>query len=107
KLPGNVVVTAALDCALEDAEIVVAAVPSHGCRAVMHAAEPDVPSAATIVSATKGLEPDTLLRMSEVIHQEFGGSRAVVTLSGPSFAVEVARQLPTAIVAASTNSVAT
>ena len=56
---------------------------------------------AIIVSATKGLEADTLLRMSEVIAQEAGPAHPVVVLSGPSFAVEVARQLPTAVLAAS------
>jgi glycerol-3-phosphate dehydrogenase (NAD(P)+) len=56
---------------------------------------------ATFVSATKGLEPDTLLRMSEVIGQELGPRRRVVALSGPSFAIEVAQQLPTAVLVAS------
>src|SRR5439155_8656620 len=55
----------------------------------------------------KGLETDTLLRMSEVIAQELGPGRPVVVLSGPSFAVEVARQLPTAVLAASSNERAT
>jgi len=54
-----------------------------------------------IVSATKGLEAETLLRMSEVIAEEAGPSHPVVVLSGPSFASEVARELPTAILAAS------
>src|SRR5205823_9528047 len=61
----------------------------------------------TIVSATKGLESDTLRRMSEVIAQELGPGRPVVVLSGPSFALEVARQLPTAVLAASTDEEAT
>jgi glycerol-3-phosphate dehydrogenase (NAD(P)+) len=54
-----------------------------------------------MVSATKGFETDTLQRMSEVILEETGGRHPVVALSGPSFALEVARQLPTALVAAS------
>jgi glycerol-3-phosphate dehydrogenase (NAD(P)+) len=56
---------------------------------------------ATIVSATKGLEADTLLRPSEIIASELGRHRAIVVLSGPSFAAEVAQQLPTAVLAAS------
>ncbi len=60
-----------------------------------------------IVSATKGLETDTLLRMSEVIEQEVAGAHPVVVLSGPSFAIEVANQLPTAVLAASVDSAAT
>ncbi len=62
---------------------------------------------AIVVSATKGLEPETLSRMSEVIGQELAGAHAVVALSGPSFAIEVAHQLPTAVLAASVNPEAT
>jgi glycerol-3-phosphate dehydrogenase (NAD(P)+) len=106
-LPANVAVTHALDAALDGADLVVAAIPTHGCRAVMRAAASRIRSRATIVSATKGLESDTLLRMSEVIAQELSAERAVVVLSGPSFAIEVARQMPTAVLAASTNEAAT
>jgi glycerol-3-phosphate dehydrogenase (NAD(P)+) len=56
-----------------------------------------------LVSATKGLETDSLARMSEVVTEETGGRYPVVALSGPSFAAEVARQRPTALVAASTD----
>jgi len=104
--PGTVSVTHALDEALRGTELVVSALPSHGCRAVMRLAAPHVHPSATIVSATKGLEADTLLRMSEVIAEELGPDRPVVVLSGPSFASEVARQLPTAVLAASSNAAA-
>jgi glycerol-3-phosphate dehydrogenase (NAD(P)+) len=100
-LPESVTVTDVIAEALFDTELIVSAVPSHGCRAVMRTAASFVSSRATIVSATKGLESETLLRMSEVIAQELGASRAVVVLSGPSFAIEVAQQLPTAVLAAS------
>jgi glycerol-3-phosphate dehydrogenase (NAD(P)+) len=100
-LPESVSVTNALADAVRDAELVVSAVPSHGCRAVIRSAAPSLAARAVIVSATKGLETDTLLRMSEVITQEAGATHPVVVLSGPSFAIEVARQLPTAILAAS------
>jgi glycerol-3-phosphate dehydrogenase (NAD(P)+) len=55
----------------------------------------------------KGLEADTLLRMSEVITQEAGAEHPVVVLSGPSFAVEVSQRLPTAVLAASPDAQAT
>jgi glycerol-3-phosphate dehydrogenase (NAD(P)+) len=55
------------------------------------------------VSATKGLETDTLLRMTEVIGQELRDRRPIAVLSGPSFAAEVARQLPTAVSIACTD----
>jgi glycerol-3-phosphate dehydrogenase (NAD(P)+) len=100
-LPPRVSVTAALGEALRDAELVVSAVPSHGCRAVINVASPSLAARAVVVSATKGLEAGTLLRMSEVIAQEAGRGHPVVVLSGPSFASEVARELPTAILAAS------
>jgi glycerol-3-phosphate dehydrogenase (NAD(P)+) len=100
-LPPNVFVTQAIAEALHETELVVAAIPSHGCRAVVRKAAPHVAPRAVIVSAMKGLEADTLLRMTEVIAQEVGPTRPVVALSGPSFAAEVAQQLPTAVLAAS------
>jgi glycerol-3-phosphate dehydrogenase (NAD(P)+) len=104
--PPTVSVTHGLDEALRDTDLVVTAIPSHGCRAVMRAAAPHVRPRATIVSAAKGLEADSLLRVSEVIAGELGPDRPVVVLSGPSFASEVARELPTAVLAASTNAAA-
>jgi glycerol-3-phosphate dehydrogenase (NAD(P)+) len=100
-LPPDVSVTHSLPDALRGAELVVAAIPSHGCRDVIRAASPSFAPGAVIVSATKGLEAITLLRMSEVIASEAGDGHPVVVLSGPSFAIEVARQLPTAVLAAS------
>jgi glycerol-3-phosphate dehydrogenase (NAD(P)+) len=96
-LPASVAPTSSLEDALARAELVVAALPSHGTRAVIRVAAPFVPRQALIVSAIKGLEQDTLLRISEVIAQEIRGARPVVVLSGPSFATEVARGLPTAV----------
>jgi len=100
-VPATVTVTHALGDALRDAELVVSAIPSHGCRSVIRNAAPFLAPRAVIVSATKGLEAGTMRRMSEVIAQEVGGAHRIVVLSGPSFAIEVARQLPTAILAAS------
>jgi glycerol-3-phosphate dehydrogenase (NAD(P)+) len=100
-LPDTVSVTHALGDALDGAELVVSAVPSHGCRGVMHAAAPLLAARAVLVSATKGLEAGSMLRMSQVVAQEAGDGHPVVVLSGPSFASEVARELPTAILAAS------
>src|SRR5262249_24531826 len=91
-LPDTVTVADAMGEALEDTELIVSAIPSHGCRAVMRAAAPFVSPRATIVSATKGIESDTLFRMSEVIAEELRSGPAIVVLSGPSFAIEVAQQ---------------
>jgi glycerol-3-phosphate dehydrogenase (NAD(P)+) len=107
ELPAPVSVTASMADALDTTDLIVLAIPTHGCRAVMRAAASHVAVHATIVSAAKGLEAGTLLRMSEVIAQELGPRRPVVVLSGPSFAMEVARELPTAVLAASASDDAT
>ena len=101
ELPAAVLPTASLEQALEAATCVVAAVPSHGARAVIRLASGFLPPGVPIVSAAKGLEPDTMLRMSQVIEEELGAASSVAVLSGPSFAVEVARELPTAVLVAS------
>jgi glycerol-3-phosphate dehydrogenase (NAD(P)+) len=106
-LPDSLSVTDAIAEALAGTPLVVTAVPSQGCRSVMRAAAPHVMPRATIVSAAKGLEAGTLLRMSEVVAQELGSDCPVVVLSGPSFALEVAQQLPTAVLAASIDADAT
>jgi glycerol-3-phosphate dehydrogenase (NAD(P)+) len=92
-----------LPSALESARYVIVAVPSHGLRAVVREAAPHLVAGAVLVSATKGIERDSLERMSEVIAHETGGRHPVVVLSGPSFAAEVAHGLPTALVAASSD----
>jgi glycerol-3-phosphate dehydrogenase (NAD(P)+) len=106
ELPEGVLPTFALDEALDGVSAVVVAVPSHGLRAVVRAAGPLVPAGAVLVSAAKGLEGGTLDRMSQVIEEETAGTRPVVVLSGPSFAAEVARGLPTAVLAASADAAA-
>ena len=96
-LPDNVVPMSSLEDALDRVDIIVSAVPSHGTRSVIRAAAAHIPRHAVIVSATKGIEQDSLLRMSEVIAQEVRGARPIAALSGPSFASEVARGMPTAV----------
>jgi glycerol-3-phosphate dehydrogenase (NAD(P)+) len=102
-LPPGVTTTSALDVALDAAAFVIVAVPSHGVRAVVRAAAPLIASNAILVSATKGLEVETHARMSQVIADETAGRFPVVVLSGPSFAAEVARGLPAAVLAASSD----
>jgi glycerol-3-phosphate dehydrogenase (NAD(P)+) len=91
----------AVEEAVAGVDIVLVVTPSHGTRAVLRRAASALNPSAIIVSATKGLEVDTLLRPSEVIAQEVGPGHPVVVVSGPSFAREVARELPTAVCAAS------
>jgi glycerol-3-phosphate dehydrogenase (NAD(P)+) len=107
-LPGvaldpSIELTTSLPEVLADAGIVIAALPSHGLRDVIRGAAPHIRNGAVLVSATKGLEADSLARMSQVIGEETEGRASIAVLSGPSFAVEVARGLPTAVVIASTD----
>lgn len=104
--PSSLRPTSSLSSAVTGVRYVIVAVPSHGLRAVLRAAAPELPPGSILVSATKGIEPDSLKRMSEVLNEETEGRHPVVVLSGPSFAAEVARRLPTALVAASSDSVA-
>ena len=100
--PENLRPVASMSEALVESRFVILAVPSHGLRAVLRSAAPHVHRDAIVVSAAKGLEEHSLLRMSAVVAQELPHIGSVVVLSGPSFALELARELPTAIVAAST-----
>ena len=107
-LPGRRIpdaVTAGNDLAatLQGAQIVVSVMPSQHCRALFERMRPLVPPQTMIVSATKGLEENSLQRMTEIIVQVLQRDRspAVGALSGPSFAQEVARGDPTAITIAS------
>src|SRR6476646_7641621 len=65
-LPKGLSVTGDLEEALSHADLVVSAVPSHGSRAVLRAGAPHIKAGATMVSATKGLEAESLLRSTEV-----------------------------------------
>ncbi len=101
RFPDPLTVGGDLEEALRDADVVVAAVPSHGTRDILRRAAPHVRRGTTVVSATKGIEQDTLFRVSEIIDQEMAGRAGIAVLSGPSFASEVAHQLPTAVSVAS------
>jgi glycerol-3-phosphate dehydrogenase (NAD(P)+) len=105
-LPPDVEPTSCLEAALSDAQIVVIAVPSHGLRSVVRLASNSIAPQAIVVSATKGLETESLRRMSQVIEEETGARFPVVVLSGPSFAAEVAAGLPAAVLAASSDQAA-
>lgn len=98
--------TSNIEDALRDAEIVVNVMPSHHVRAGYEQFAPYLRSGQLLVSATKGIEDETQLRMSEVIADvlgRFGLRLPVGVLSGPSFAQEVAAGSPTAITIASSS----
>jgi glycerol-3-phosphate dehydrogenase (NAD(P)+) len=84
------------------APLIVWATPSHVLRLIARQAAPAIAQDAVLVVATKGIEESSLDVMTEVVGQELPG-RAIVALSGPTFASEVAEGQPSAIVAASTS----
>ncbi|HEX4935949.1 MAG TPA: 2-dehydropantoate 2-reductase N-terminal domain-containing protein, partial [Gemmatimonadaceae bacterium] len=86
--------------ALGGADLVTYVAPSHVLRDVVRAGAPMVAPGALAIVATKGIERGTLALMTDVVRAELP-QHAVVALSGPSFALEVARGMPTAVVAAS------
>jgi glycerol-3-phosphate dehydrogenase (NAD(P)+) len=106
-LPSEIDVTHDLRKALESTQILVGAMPSAHARSIYALAARHLSPEIVVVSATKGLEPATHLRMSKVIAQVLAedgsteSSRRLAVLSGPSFAAEAARGEPTAIVLAS------
>ncbi len=88
--------------ATRNRELLVIAVPSQSVRGVLQIVAPNAAARTTLVSASKGIEVDSLKRLSEVAGEILPG-RPYVTLSGPSFALEVFDGQPTAVVAASSD----
>ncbi len=105
ELPGEVAVTSDLGEALREADFVLGVMPSAHARTMYMRMLPYLESRMVFVSGTKGLEHNTHARMTEVIGQVAGAKfpPRVAALSGPSFAREVARGDPTAVVIASTD----
>jgi glycerol-3-phosphate dehydrogenase (NAD(P)+) len=101
RLPGNIEVGNSLEAALNGADLVLSVMPSHVVRAVYTEMLPFLPTGVALVSATKGLESGSLLRVSQVIGEVVGAAHPVAVLTGPTFAREVAQGKPTAVVAAS------
>lgn len=107
RLPPSLRCTQNLDEALSGAEIVLTVMPSHVCRVLYEQMLTYLRADMIFVSATKGLETERLMRMSEIIQTVVGQrfSPRLAVLSGPSFAREVVRGDPTAVVIASQDSV--
>jgi glycerol-3-phosphate dehydrogenase (NAD(P)+) len=102
RLPETLIASRSHRDALDGADLVVYATPAQHLRAIAAAGALHVRAGATLVVASKGIERGSLALMSDVIEHEVPG-HDVVALSGPSFAAEVALDLPTAVVAASRN----
>jgi glycerol-3-phosphate dehydrogenase (NAD(P)+) len=100
-IPKELTITSDLRHALDGADLVVIAVSSQNVREVMKKVK-NIGSSAKFISVSKGIENNSLMRISEIISQEIEKADLSV-LSGPSHAEEVVRELPTTIVAASEN----
>lgn len=99
ELPPGLTPTSDLAMALENAELVVLAVPSHAVRETARLVKPLLSTGAVVVNTAKGIEQATFLRLSQVLLEELPGINPVV-LSGPSHAEEVGKDVPTAVVVA-------
>ncbi len=101
-LSGSLKATTDLAAAVDGADVVLSVSPSQFVSGVIERAAPHISSEALIVSASKGIEIRSLRRMDEVMGDVLGDiSDRLCVLSGPSFAAEVARKEPTAVVVAS------
>lgn len=102
-LPPGLVATADAAHAVSGAQVVVSVAPAQFVDGVLDRAAAHVPGDALVVSASKGIETTTLRRMDQVLAEHLPGeqARSLTVLSGPSFAAEVAREMPTAVVVAS------
>ena len=101
-LPANLLLTGD-DAAISDAEIIVSVIPSEFLRSTFNRLRPHLRPGQIIVSATKGIENGSFLRMTEVIAATLEGSGLnlpIGAFSGPSFAYEVAQAQPTAVTVA-------
>lgn len=100
RVPENIIITNELPVALEGANLVLGVMPSHLVRSMYGQMLAHLAPGVLIVSATKGLETETLLRPSKIIHEVISQRfpPRIAVLSGPSFAREVAALNPTAIV---------
>jgi glycerol-3-phosphate dehydrogenase (NAD(P)+) len=101
RFPPNLHVTADLPKTVRNRELVLLVTPSQRVREQAKLAAPHLAPGAIVACASKGLELGTRLRMSQVLKEELPSSAAIVALSGPNLAMEIARGLPAAAVVAS------
>ena len=103
EIPDNVEPSNDLEYVLQDAELILQVMPSHIVRGVIEQAYRYFPDDAPIVSASKGIENESLMSVDEIMFDTLPGHfhKNLAYISGPSFAKEVAAGIPTAVVAAS------
>jgi len=101
ELPESLEITGSLAQLGRGRSTLLLVTPSHALRAVFSELRPFLEASTLLISATKGLEHDTCMTMSQVIREVAPEVKSLAVLSGPSFAKEVSRGLPAALVAAS------
>ncbi|MGD9855456.1 MAG: NAD(P)H-dependent glycerol-3-phosphate dehydrogenase [Planctomycetaceae bacterium] len=99
-IPDAVEITADIEQAAAGADLLIVAIPTEFLRESLTALRPALTQNRPVISVVKGMENETFLRPSQIV-EDVLGSRAVVALSGPSHAEEIARRLPATVVAAS------
>jgi glycerol-3-phosphate dehydrogenase (NAD(P)+) len=102
-LPANITVNSSLEDVVRERPFILSVVPSHTTRAVSIQMAPFLTNDAVIVSASKGIEIETLMPLSDVLRKTLPSKLhgRLCFLSGPSFAKEVAQKMPTAVALAS------
>jgi glycerol-3-phosphate dehydrogenase (NAD(P)+) len=105
KIPESIVATSELVSSVGGADMIVAAIPSQYVRGVMVQLKHLAFDSITVVNVAKGVETGSLMTMSEMLHDTLPNlpAHSIATLSGPSHAEEVSRQIPTTVVASSTD----
>jgi glycerol-3-phosphate dehydrogenase (NAD(P)+) len=103
KFPPSLHPTADLRAAVQGADDVLLAVPSHALHPVLRTVAPMLKAGQGLVSAVKGLEPETGKLVHEVVEDIVGKGRKLAVISGPTFAKEVGLGMPTAVTVASTD----
>lgn len=108
KLPQGITGYSSLDSALRDLDIIILAVPTKAIRDVLKDIEQVSQHPLTVVHVSKGIEPDSLMRISEMIEADMSSSmlKDLVVLSGPSHAEEVSLRHPTTVAVSSKNMIA-
>lgn len=100
ELPDALAATSDLEEALADADVIVMGVPSHGFRSILEEARGFIRAGVPVISLAKGIEQDTLKRMTEVVAEVLDGANPAGVLTGPNLAKEVLSGYPAASVVA-------
>ncbi|MDE1155576.1 MAG: NAD(P)-dependent glycerol-3-phosphate dehydrogenase [Acidobacteriaceae bacterium] len=95
-VPADIRITSRLEEAISGAGIILTVTPSQALRSIMEQIAPSLRTEQVLLSASKGIEEKTFLRMSQIM-REYAPNNPIGTLGGPSFAQEVAAGMPTAI----------